>query len=312
MELRQLRNFLRVAEEGSINRAAGVLHMSQPSLSHSIKTLEQSLGVLLFTRGGAGVTLTKHGETFRGYAGHIVRQAEKAKDEMGLQSGKGSAKLSIGVVNAFSHTLFSRLLARFMEQHPKSIVKSYSFGARDSAVESLGSSHWDVALTLLREDTDLGPDIEIVNLARSESSVYCGVSHRLANVADVSIDELAQSEWAVTTGSVGERILTDCFSERGLVPNIRYRANSINQMISLIQSAPLLCMAPAITVVDDVSQGRVVRVSQDHLRSSAWFALLYSNLSIRTPALRDFLRICEAEVGPRLSVDHDLRRAEQA
>jgi LysR family cyn operon transcriptional activator len=299
MELRQLRYFLRVAEEGSINRAATALHMTQPSLSHSIKTLENSLGVLLFVRGGAGVVLTKHGERFRGHATHILREAEKVTDEMGRLAGKGPTKLTIGVVNAFSLPFFSRILGRFMEGHPDTIVESYTFGNKDNVVESLSSSHWDVALSLQRADRDLGPDIEVVKLAESESTVYCGAMHPLAKSKAVTVEELASYDWAVTSGNIGDRLLKEQFFEHGISPKIRFRANSINQMVSAIQSAPILCIAPTVTVVDELAQGRVVQVDQEYFTVPTWIVLFYSKLSIRTPDLISFMNICANEAEQR-------------
>jgi hypothetical protein len=52
--------------------------------------------------------------------------------------------------------------------------------------------------------------------------------------------------------------------------------------------------------VDDLAQGRVVRVDQAHLSACSWIAVLYSKLSIRTPDLRDFMTICATEAERRL------------
>ena len=63
-ELRQLRYFVAVAEEGQITRAAGRLHIAQPALSQAIAHLEQRLGVPLFVRHPRGMTLTPAGEAY--------------------------------------------------------------------------------------------------------------------------------------------------------------------------------------------------------------------------------------------------------
>jgi DNA-binding transcriptional LysR family regulator len=64
MELRQLRHFIAIAEEGSFSRAAQRLHVSQPPLSTQMKSLEDELGVRLLTRSHRGVALTAAGTAF--------------------------------------------------------------------------------------------------------------------------------------------------------------------------------------------------------------------------------------------------------
>lgn len=61
MELRTLRYFLAVAQEGNITRAADILHLTQPTLSRQIMDLERELGVTLMLRGKNGLTLTDDG-----------------------------------------------------------------------------------------------------------------------------------------------------------------------------------------------------------------------------------------------------------
>ena len=63
-ELRQLRYFVMVAEEGQITRAASRLHVAQPALSQAIAQLEARLGVALFVRHARGMTLTPAGEAY--------------------------------------------------------------------------------------------------------------------------------------------------------------------------------------------------------------------------------------------------------
>ncbi len=93
MELRQLRYFLTVLRLGSINRAAAELHLTQPSLSHSIKALERSVGAELIIRGGGGVRATVIGEEFALYANTAVREAEKAKAVVATSRGTGAGRI---------------------------------------------------------------------------------------------------------------------------------------------------------------------------------------------------------------------------
>jgi len=75
VELRHLRYFVAVAAHGSFNRAAGVLHLTQPALSRQVKDLEDELGVRLLARGKNAVTLTEAGELFYEDARDLLARA---------------------------------------------------------------------------------------------------------------------------------------------------------------------------------------------------------------------------------------------
>lgn len=81
MTLQQLRYIIIVAEKGSINEAAKYLYVSQPSLSNSIKELEEELGFPIFIRTNRGVTLSHKGMEFLGYARQVITQADLLEEK---------------------------------------------------------------------------------------------------------------------------------------------------------------------------------------------------------------------------------------
>lgn len=81
MTLQQLRYIIIVSEKGSINEAAKYLYVSQPSLSNSIKELEEELGFPIFIRTNRGVTLSHKGMEFLGYARQVITQADLLEEK---------------------------------------------------------------------------------------------------------------------------------------------------------------------------------------------------------------------------------------
>ena len=81
MEIRVLRYFLTVAREESINRAAEVLHITQPTLSRQLSQLEEEMGIRLFHRGARKIRLTNEGLLLKRRAQEILSLVEKTENE---------------------------------------------------------------------------------------------------------------------------------------------------------------------------------------------------------------------------------------
>ncbi|MFI6850306.1 LysR substrate-binding domain-containing protein [Kitasatospora sp. NBC_00085] len=114
IELRHLRAFLAIAEEGNVTRAAARLHLSQPALSRTLRQLEEHLGARLVDRSTHHLGLTAEGHTFRDKARAAVAAVETALDPGGLRSWPlrlGHTWAALGV-----HTV--PLLRRWDETHP--------------------------------------------------------------------------------------------------------------------------------------------------------------------------------------------------
>ena len=94
MTLTQLNYIITIAETKSINKAAELLYVSQPSLTSAVQELEKELGIILFNRSGRGVTLTNDGAEFLLYAKQLYGQYETILEKYGEN---GSLKKKFGV-----------------------------------------------------------------------------------------------------------------------------------------------------------------------------------------------------------------------
>jgi LysR family nitrogen assimilation transcriptional regulator len=115
MESKLLEYFLRVAELGSINRAATNLQLSQSALSRHIAALEREMGTHLFTRSQGGVTLTDSGKLLATRARPLLHQFNQLKDQVGEAA---TGQLAIGIPPSWHHVLTSPFVERIVEQLP--------------------------------------------------------------------------------------------------------------------------------------------------------------------------------------------------
>lgn len=118
MELRLLEYFLAVAREENINKAAEIIHVSQPTLSRQLAQLEEDVGVQLFIRGNKGVTLTEEGLLLRRRAEEIMELVDKTSAELLQQDLLVVGKLTIGWGEIASVETLAKLLYKFMEKYP--------------------------------------------------------------------------------------------------------------------------------------------------------------------------------------------------
>src|SRR5882762_3513649 len=116
MELRQLRYFIAVAEEGHITRAAERLGMQQPPLSRQIKAIEQEMDVQLFRRKARGVELTEAGRIFLDDASAMLGHLDEAFDTARRTARGEQGRISVGYT--LFHPLVPRVIREFRQTFP--------------------------------------------------------------------------------------------------------------------------------------------------------------------------------------------------
>lgn len=118
MDIRQLRYFLTIAEEGQITGAAKRLHMAQPPLSQQLKLLENELGFKLVERGSRSIQLTDAGKILRNRAEQILELTDAAMKELKDFNEGLNGTLSIGTVSSSGATFLPDRIRKFNEKFP--------------------------------------------------------------------------------------------------------------------------------------------------------------------------------------------------
>src|SRR3984885_12468989 len=123
MELRSLHYFVRIAELGSITRAAAHLHVAQPALTRHVQRLEDELSVALFTRANRGVRLTEAGQKLLDGRTRILRDIERTGDEIRAQDAHPSGRIILGITPTLCPVLVPELFARLRRDFPRVELK---------------------------------------------------------------------------------------------------------------------------------------------------------------------------------------------
>lgn len=125
MTLKQLRYIVTVAETGNITEAAGKLYIAQPSLTSAIRELETEYDITIFNRGKKGISLTKEGEEFLGYARQVLDQTNLIEERY---AGAGQGKIKFCV----SSQHYSFVVEAFVELLKKYGGDKYEFHMRET------------------------------------------------------------------------------------------------------------------------------------------------------------------------------------
>lgn len=118
MEIRTLRYFLAVAREENMTRAAEILHVTQPTLSKALKSLEDELGKKLFVRHSFSIRLTEEGVLLRNRAEDLVSMADKIEQEFISLDDISGGELYLGLAESYQIRYLARVIKDFKTRYP--------------------------------------------------------------------------------------------------------------------------------------------------------------------------------------------------
>ena len=196
MTLTQLNYIITIAETKSINKAAGQLYVSQPSLTSAVRELEKELGITLFHRSGRGVTLTNDGAEFLLYARQLYGQYETILEKYGKN---GSLKKKFGV----STQHYSFAVKAFVDMAKQFDMSKYEFALRETktaeVIQDVSTMKSEIGILYLSEfnrkslERLLRPaGLEFRHLIDCKAYVYLWKNHPLAAEPSICFRQLEE------------------------------------------------------------------------------------------------------------------------
>lgn len=245
IDLRQLRQFVAVAEELSFRNAAIRLNMSQPPLSNAIRLLEGELGKTLLDRNSRNVRLTQVGEIFLREARRTLAQADHAV-ELARRAGDGIiGSLRVTFVASAALGVLPQLVRRFRKRHPEAEI-SLDSDTTGSQLTALQRGRSDVALIVVPvQDRS---SMRLVPFRQERMMLAVPRDHRLAAGADVEIRDLAEEAFITFPFAEGpgfeSQFLSAC-QRAGFSPAIRQEVSQMLTKIMLVATGAGIALVPA-------------------------------------------------------------------
>ena len=240
-----LRSFLVVLEEGSLNRASTRLHVSQPTLTRRMQSLEAELGGPLLERQSDGVQPTALGQQLRQRVGPLVGRFDESLADLRRQARGQSEELRIGYLGSAAAAFLNPALSALRREHPEVMVRLRDLTPGEQ-IAGLKAGTIDLAL-IGQEGASLSKDFYTRRLATLGVLVALPNDHPLAAAGRVEPGDLKRELFLSTPESAvpGRNNWVARICRRaGFRPRFGPEADSIGEAFSLVASEGAVMLVP--------------------------------------------------------------------
>jgi DNA-binding transcriptional LysR family regulator len=247
MDLRQLRQFVAVAEAGSFRRAAERLFMAQPPLSVAIRKLEEEIGVPLLERGSRGVRVTAAGQAAYDAALKCLRDAEEVASVARAVAKGEAGRLRIGFIGSVTFGLMPRLIQDFSRRYPN-VRLELREATNLEAMTAVQSGAMDIAFVRVPAIRPADVNLQVI-----VEDVFCAAvpaKHPLAGRKTISLKELANEPLiGYMPSQVGGGLhaaVAQLFVQAGVAPAVSQEAVQVQTVIGLVESGLGVALVPSV------------------------------------------------------------------
>ncbi|MCM3785500.1 LysR family transcriptional regulator [Neobacillus mesonae] len=241
MDIRHLQYFLEVARQQSFTKAAQALFITQPTISKTVKSLEDELGVTLLDRYGKKVELTDAGEVFARQAQEIITSFHNLSSELDDLMNLKKGHIRIGLPPMIGSSFFPKVIGEFSNEYPNITIQLFEDGGKKVETD-IASGALDVGVTVLPADETLFESYVFVDEALK---VVLHPSHPLADREEISLAELAQDGFVLFREdfSLHDRIIGEC-QKAGFQPRIIYESAQWDLISNMVAAGLGVALLP--------------------------------------------------------------------
>ena len=290
MDIRQLRYFLDIARTQHLTLSASNLFVTQSTLSHGIRQLEQELGVALFDRVGRGLRLSQAGLAFRDHAARSLKELESGRMALSELSGLQSGRLTVGVFPTFLNTLMPATVAAFSQAYPgvSVEVRDLRAGAIEEQVLS-GELDFGIAFHPAAHE-----GIEAEHLFEERLMLVVAPGHPLAARRSITNRQLASLPLALLPRNFATRRLIDeHLQAAGVKPLVKVEIESVEALIGVCRASLLASIVPERAALQAPDLKAVAMPAPQIVRQAG---ILWRRGSSRSAAAREFAALLQPAV----------------
>jgi DNA-binding transcriptional LysR family regulator len=253
MRIEQLEYLAAIARLGSFRRAAEALHVSQPALSASVRSLERELGVDLLERGRHGAKVSDGGRDLLPHILTVLDSVDRLRQASGEQH-QSTRVVRVGTVTTATVPLLTPAIRQFREVHRSTQVEV--IGAQQDQIQrAILEGGFDLGLVNYLEGDDRPPELETTTLLRGRPVVCLRPDSPLAGRDAVRVSDLRAGPLIVMrSGYVMHRFIHRLL--RDPVPAFSYSADGAEMGKLMVAEGLGLTVLPDFSVIGDPLEQR--------------------------------------------------------
>lgn len=254
-----LLTMLTVAECGSMNSAAEILHISQPSLTRTVRDFEVRLGERIFERGAKGVALTPLGRALMEHARAMRLEIRRTQDTIDSYRRDRRQIVRLGAVSVQPIQQFAQAIVDSARAFPD-VHMSLVTGTQDEMLHLLNEGRIEILFGRLMNKRDF-PHLKQEVLYHDVANFYCRAGHPLAKSEKLDLADLASADWVLgPAGSMMRSRVADLFTEHDLELRVSLEVEDVLVRRVLVMESDLLSAFQVHHVHAEVSSGRMVQL----------------------------------------------------
>ncbi len=252
MNLNQLHYFVTLAHLEHYTRAAKILSITQPSLSHAISSLEQELGTYLFEKQGRNVVLTKYGRVFLEYAEEALQILDAGVKKTKSMTSDISGQIDVGYIFTQGSEFMPAIVKSFLDENPeKQIEFNFSNGVTASVIQGVKEERFDVGFCSMMPEED---EIEFIPVSREELIAVVPKDHPLASKDEIDVEEIVSYPQIFFNEESGLRKTLDkIFDDLHVQPDIRYTVDEDGALAGMVAQGFGVGIVPNVPAVRSVN-----------------------------------------------------------
>ena len=307
MDARHLSYFLAIVDQGGFGRAATHLHVAQPSLSHTIATLERDLGVALFHRVGRGVVLTDTGMQLVEPARQVIRDLEAAVDIVQSSDGLRRGRLDLVTMPSPGIEPLTTVMARFAERFPAVTLHVDGVFTPAEVVEGVRSGTAEIGLLGFSGHPHTA-DLQVLRLEKQPLVLISPPGDDLVDTATVRRSQLQGQRLVVSQAGSLMRQLVDEILASGRSVHIAAEVDHRTSILPLVLAGFGHAVMPSSWEPLATRLGAVVRT----IRPASYLEIaIVSRASGHTRGATAFLEIADQYAHEVAAARRAARRAAQ-
>lgn len=288
MDIRHLEYFTEVAKQLNFTKAASALHISQPSLSKTVKSMEDELGVPLFYRSFRQLELTDAGKALLANANHVLHAYQNLTNELDDVMNLKKGQIRIGIPPIIGAAFCSSLISRYIDLLPSINVSLTEVGTK-TIKNGIHDGTLDVGFVC--NHTEYKQKYEMVELLKDPLMLVIHKDHPLQSLQAVTFDDIKNESFVMYRQdfSLYDRIIDVCASHQ-FYPKIVCESSQKDFMIEMVEAKLGVALLPS-KICERISNNNIKTIPFQHPEIHLELGMIWKKDNYLPFAVREFISL---------------------